>query len=268
MCNKIVFCGGGNMAEGILRGLLRNETAAPSDITVKELLPARCEYLKETYGVTAVTSADEAIKAADIVIIAVTPQFVPLVASEIKPLINEKTLVISIAAGVTIETVENHVGNEHKVVRVMPNTLNQSGNGYSAACMNANCDEQDKETVTDVLNALGQGMFIKEEMFNTFTAFCNVGPLWFYKTVETLIDAGVYVGFSRQDARKMVLKNMLGVVGVLEATGEHPAVKVDQMTSPGGITIEALKVLEDKGFSSALLDSVSACYNKVNGIEK
>lgn len=256
------------MAEGILRGLLRTEAAASADITVKELIPARCEYLKETYSVTAVTNADDAIKDADIVIIAVTPQFVPLVASEIKPLIHEKTLVVSIAAGVKIETVETHVGSEHKVVRVMPNTLNQSGNGYSAACMNVHCDDSDKEVVTKILNALGQGMFIKENMFNTFTAFCNVGPLWFYKTVETLIDAGVYVGFSRQDARKMVLKNMLGVEGVLEQTGEHPAVKVDQMTSPGGITIEALKVLENEGFASALLDSVAACYNKVNHIEE
>lgn len=267
MSKKIVFYGGGNMAEGILRGVLNHQVVSPENITVSELVPARCTYLSETYGVSAVTDASEEVKEADAVIIAVNPPQVPVVAENLKALVSGETVVISIAAGVTIESIASHLGDDKKIVRVMPNTLNQSGSGYSAACLNDNCSEQDKDTVDEILRALGQVMYIKENMFNPFTCFSNVGPLWAYKMIEALTDAGVYVGFSRTDARSIVIKNMIGAASVLEITGEHPAVKVDQMTSPGGVTIEALKVLQEEGFSTALINSVAAAYNKVNAIE-
>lgn len=267
MNKKIVFCGGGNMAEGIMRGLLNNGVAAPENITVSELYPARCEYLSSTYGVFALTDAAAAIKEADVIIIAVNPSQVPNVTKVLKTLINEKTIVLSIAAGVTIATLESQVGSDKKVLRVMPNTLIQSGNGHSAACVNGNLDDNDKEVVTAILNALGQTMYIAESMFDTFTAFSCSGPLWIYKTVEGLIDAGVYVGFSRREARNIIIKNMLGVAQVLDATGAHPAVKVDEMTSPGGVTIEALKSLQQEGLAAALMTSVTTAVRKANSIE-
>lgn len=267
MNKKIVFCGGGNMAEGIMRGLIQNGVSLPKDITVNELVPSRCEYLSDTYGVTAVTDATAAIKEADMIVIAVNPPQVPAVAKMLEPLASKAAIITSIAAGVTIASVEAHVGSDRKVVRVMPNTLNQSGDGYSAVSFNKNCTEEDQALVDEALTALGQVMHIKENMFNTFTAFSNVGPMWLYKMVEALIDAGVYIGFSRTDARNIAIKNMAGVAGVLEITGEHPAVKVDQMTSPGGTTIEGLKVLQEEGFSTAVMKSVIASFNKVNSLE-
>lgn len=119
-----------------------------------------------------------------------------------------------------------------KILRVMTNTLIKSGNGYSAACVNPNIDEEDKRLITAVLNALGQTMYVTEDMFETFTAFCCTGPIWLYKTVEALVDAGVYAGFSRMESRNMVIKNMLGVARVLDNTGAYPAKQVDDMTSP------------------------------------
>ncbi len=148
----------------------------------------------------------------------------------------------------------------------MPNTLIESKNGYSAACINPNVNEDDKKVITSFLDALGQTMYVTEEMFETFTAFCCTGPIWFYKTVETLIDAGVYAGFSRLESRNMVIKNMLGVASVLDASGIHPALKVDDMTSPAGVTIEALQVLEQQGFEGALMTSVNAAVKKANSI--
>lgn len=152
------------------------------------------------------------------------------------------------------------------ILRVMPNTLIQSGNGYSAACINPNVNDDDKVIITNVLNALGQTMYVTENMFETFTAFCCTGPIWFYKTVEAMIDAGVYAGFSRADSRAMVIKNMLGVAQVLDATGAHPALKVDDMTSPAGVTIEALQVLHQERFTGALMTSVDAAVKKANSI--
>ncbi len=267
MNNKIVFCGGGNMGEGIMRGLLNNKTATPENITISELNPERCDYLSKTYGVSALTDATEAIKEADMIIIAVNPQHVPAVTKTLKTLINENTIVMSIAAGIGIATLESQVGSDKKILRMMPNTLIQSGNGYSAACVNGNIDDNDKEFITEILNALGQTMYITEDMFDTFTAFSCSGPLWLYKMAESLIDAGVYVGFIRAEARNIFIKNILGVAQVLDTTDVHPAVKVDEMTSPGGVTIEGQKVLEQEGFAAALMTSVSAAVNKANSIE-
>lgn len=238
---KIVFCGCGPMGEGILGGLLNNNVAKAKDVTVNELLEVRRTHIAETYGVAAVENASDALKAADLVIIAVNPAQMPKVAQTIRPLIK-------------------------KILRVTPNTLIKSGNGYSAACVNPNIDEEDKKLITAVLNALGQTMYVTEDMFETFTTFCCTGPIWLYKTVEALVDAGVYAGFSRMESRNMVIKNMLGVAQVLDNTGAHPALKVDDMTSPAGVTIEALQVLQQERFTGALMTSVDAAVKKANSI--
>lgn len=267
MSKKIIFCGGGNMAEGIIRGLIEKGAAKAEDITVNELNPARCDYLTQTYGVTALVDAAEVMKSADVFVIAVIPKVVPIVTQNIKKYMKTDALILSIAAGVMIETIEGYVGNDKKVVRIMPNTLIQSGNGHSAVYTNANIEEKDKEYITGFLNALGQTMYIREDMFGAFTAYSCSGPMWFYKTVEALIDSGVYVGFSRAEARNIVIKNMMGVAQILEMTGDHPTERVDEMCSPGGVTIEGFKVLQQKGLSACLMDSIDAAVKKANSIK-
>lgn len=267
MNKKIVFCGGGNMGEGILKGLLNNKVVDRANITISELNPERCKYLFKTYDVNALVDANDAIKDADVIILAVNPPIVPIVAKSIKDIMRKDSVVISIAAGVEIASIESSLGGDKKVFRIMPNTLIQSGSGYSAVCANENIDDDDKEIIERILNALGQSMYITEDRFNIFTAFSCTGPLWIYKTVEALIDSGVYVGFSREEARSIVIKNMLGVGKVLEETGIHPAVKVDELTTPGGVTIEGLKVLEEKGFAGVLMTSISDAVEKVNSFK-
>ncbi len=144
MSKKIVFCGGGNMAEGVMRSLIQREVVKSENISVSELNTARCEYLKETYGVNAMVDAKEAMKEADMIIIAVLPKIVPVVARTIKEAAKAETVVLSIAAGVTIASMEEMLGADRKIVRVMPNTLGQSGNGHSAVCLNGNVNEEEK----------------------------------------------------------------------------------------------------------------------------
>jgi len=265
MEKKIVFCGGGNMAEGIVRGLIKNGTA-PGNITVSELKTERCEYLTKKYGVTAVTDATGAINVADIVIIAVLPLHLPSVTTAIKNSIKSSTLVMSIAAGVTLATLESQLGSDKKIVRVMPNTLGLSGNGFSAVCLNEKVDQEEKIIVTEIVNALGKAMFLKENMFDTFTAFSCSGPLWLYKMADALTNAGVYNGFAREDAREMVLENMLGVAKILQMTGAAPATKVNEMCSPGGVTIEGFKSLQEEGFDAAVMTSVNAAVDKAKSL--
>ena len=254
------------MGEGIMRGLLVNKAVDPRDITVNELNPERCEYLKKEHGISAVADATQAIKTADMIIVAVNPYQVAAVTKVLKANAKTTAIIMSIAAGLTISTLEDQLGRDKKIVRVMPNTLIQVGNGYSAACINANIDEEDCEFITKILNALGQTMYIKEEMFDTFTAFSCSGPMWLYKTVEALINAGVYVGFGRQEARNIILKNMLGVAQILEKTGVHPAVKIDEMCSPAGVTIEAFKAIEEDGLSATFIKSMAVAVDKANSI--
>ncbi len=262
---KIVFFGGGPMGTGIMGGLIRSGLVDPKQIVVSELLPARREYLEKELGVLTTTDPTEAADA-DVVLIAVNAKQIPSVTKGLKPHLSKDTIVISIACGVALGVLEEQLGADKKILRVMPNTLIESKNGYSAACINPNVNEDDKKVITSFLDALGQTMYVTEEMFETFTAFCCTGPIWFYKTVETLIDAGVYAGFSRLESRNMVIKNMLGVASVLDASGIHPALKVDDMTSPAGVTIEALQVLEQQGFEGALMTSVNAAVKKANSI--
>ena len=265
MNRKYVFLGGGNMAEGIVRAMVHQGGFAPEAITLQEILPERREYLERTYGVTAVPDAREAIAAADMVIVAVVPSLVSVVAQPVKDIIDGEKLIMSIAAGVTIGELERFFGERKKIFRMMPNVLNQSGIGYSAIVVNGNITEADRAAAKQVTDALGTTKFIGEEQFDIFTAFCSTGPLWVYKFIEAMIDAGVYVGFGRQEARDMVLKNLVGTVKVLEDTGAHPVEKVDAMTSPAGITIEALASLQKSGFSSSILDSVVAATKKAKG---
>ena len=266
MSKKIVFCGGGNMAEGVIRSLITKNIAAPADITVSERTEARCNYLNETYGVNAVIGAEETMKEADIAIIAVLPKIVPVVAKQLKELLKKDALIISIAAGVKIAEMEEMMGNDRKIARVMPNTLNKAGNGYSAVCLNDNVTAEEKEVVTSILNSLGQTMYLPETMFNEFTAYSCSGPMWLYQIADALIDAGVYSGFSRKDARQIVIKNMLGVALVLDETGAAPKAMVSAMCSPGGVTIEGYKTLVDMGFASSVMTSVADAVAKANSI--
>lgn len=167
-----------------------------------------------------------------------------------------------------IETIAAAAGADKKIAGVMPNTLSLSGNGYSAVCLTESSSEDDAKMVDEMLNALGPVMHIDENMFDTFTGFSCTGPLWIYKMIEAMTDAGVYSGFARSDARDIVIRNMIGAATVLSMTGEHPAMKVDQMTSPGGTTIEALKVLQQEGFANAIMTSVDACVSKANSLKQ
>lgn len=266
MNKKILFCGGGNMAEGVLRCLLKKGVAESGDITISELNPQRCRYLTDTYQVEALTDASEAMKNADMIVIAVLPKIAPVVAESLKGVMKDGAVVLSIAAGVKIETFESILGADKKIIRVMPNTLGQSGNGHSAVCLNKNIGEADKAFALAVLASLGQTIVLPETLFGEFTAYSCSGPMWLYQMADVLIDAGVYAGFSRADARKMVIKNMLGVAMILDETGDEPKSRVSEMCSPGGVTIEGYKSLVDEGFASAVMTSVDKAVKKANSI--
>lgn len=268
MKKKVVFCGGGNMAEGILRSVLKKAVVDKENVTVNDLLPARCSYLENTYGIRAVPDCSEELEKADVVVIAVLPQIVGIVAENIKQHARKEALIISIAAGVKVETLEHFLGKDRKIVRVMPNTMGQAENGHSAVKMNRCVTEEEKKFVEEFLRALGQVMYLDENLFAEFTAYSCSGPMWLYLMADALVDAGVYVGFSRAQAKEITIKNLMGVAKILDETGADPRVRVAEMCSPGGVTIEGFRSLQDKGFASSIMESVNSAVEKSRKIQE
>jgi pyrroline-5-carboxylate reductase len=170
-------------------------------------------------------------------VIAVNPYQLESVTDVMKGKIAPDTIVISIASGTPVSVIEEQLGAGTKIARVLPNTMIEVRTGYSAVVLNDNITETDRAKIEEFVGALGQIMYIEEDMFQTFSAFAGPGPMYAYKLIEAMINAGVQAGFSREDSRKLVIRNIKGAAMTLEETGDHPAERVDRMTSPAGITM-------------------------------
>ena len=252
----VLFYGAGNMAEGIIGGMLRNQVIEATSIMVYNRTPARLERLREVYRVTPVKDLEWCLAAADIIFLAVKPQDAPAVFPKIRAHGNVDALVISICAGVTIARLEEGLGAERRICKVMPNTLIEAGHGYSAATPNANITEDDRNDLEIILNSIGQTMFVPENMFDPFTAFSCGGPAYVMACINALIDAGVQAGFSRENSRKMVLENCLGSALTLLESDKHPYQIIDTMTSPAGVGIEGMYELAVGGLNGVLMKCV------------
>lgn len=259
---KIIFIGGGNMAEGIIRGMIRHKVCEKENIAVYDIADKRLEFLKETYGIGIIKDLKTSAAAADILFIAVRPQDAGGVFKQIKDYASEEALIISICAGITLHTMAEAIGEKRRIARVMPNVLIEAGRGYSGVCVNECVTEENKTETEAILAALGRTLFISESQFDAFTAFSCAGPAYVMHCIAGLIDAGVRCGFSRADARSMVLENFIGSGLTLEQTGEHPFEQVDKMTSPAGITIEGVCVLNEAGLSGILMKAVKAAMDR------
>lgn len=259
---KVAFIGGGNMAEGIIRGMIQEGACAKENIAVYDVVERRLEYLKETYQVEIISDLKQAIGSSDILFIAVRPQDADQVLTQIKEEGGEKALIISICAGVTLDKMLGVIGEDSRIARVMPNVLIEAKHGYSGVCASPKVMKEDQTDLEIMFNALGQTMFISESQFDAFTAFSCAGPAYVMHCISGLIDAGVQCGFSRYDSRNMVLENIIGSGILLNKTGEHPFERVDKMTSPAGVTIEGVAVLNESGFTGILMDAVKAALDR------
>lgn len=263
---KVLFIGGGNMAEGIIRGQIKSDAIKKENIYVYEILESRSKYLKDEFGIQIVSSLKEALQTADIVFIAVRPQNAIEVLAQVKEAGNTKALILSICAGITLTTMVETLSSEYRIARIMPNVLIEAQHGYSGVCINPMVTGEDKSDIEYLLKALGQTMFIDEVLFNEFTAFSCAGPAYIFSFITAMIDAGVHSGFSRDDARNIVLANMIGSAKMVELTGKHPYEIIDTMTSPAGVTIEGIKTLNEKGFQGIVMNCVHDAVKKAQDL--
>lgn len=268
MAGKIGFIGGGNMAEGIIGGLLGTKTKAPSEILVKEVLPERAAYLKETYQLVTVDSY-EAVTEADILVIAVRPQDAKKVSEELRPFVDAKRhSVVSICAGIKIEQFAQWIGAGVRYARIMPNTVIQVKRGYSALAFGEGFTGEEKAEVQKITDAIGKTLLLAEGQFDAFTATSCAGPEWLILFATALVDGAVETGLSRKDAAAIVYENLIATGLMLSSTKKHPIQITDEMNTPGGIGIAGFHAFQDGGLHGTTMTAVNAAYQRTTELGK
>ena len=259
---KTTFIGGGAMGEAIIGSLISNQLLSPDQICVSEPVPARRQFLKDTYGVTTETDNARAVNGASVVVLAVKPQVLDLVMADLGGNLSHDALVVSIMAGVRIETLQSGLGHD-KIVRSMPNTPAQVGKGMTVWTDTPSVSDTDRAAAQAILEAMGEAIYVADEHYlDMATGLSGSGPGFVYLLLEALIDAGVHVGFSRDQAQQMVLQTVAGSVELMRQSGLHPADLRNRVTSPAGTTAAGTLVLERAGVRSALIDAVDTAYRR------
>lgn len=250
------------MAEAILRGVLDADIAAPAEVGVGEPRPDRRRYLSDELGVCTYEDNLEAADGADLVVLAIKPQDLPMIFKQMGRRFTASQAVLSIIAGAKMATLNR--GLEHaSIIRVMPNTPAQIGQGMAMWTCSESVDQGKRDLTRSILSTVGLEIYVDDEKYlDMATALSASGPAYVFLFIEALIDAGVYVGLPRDMARTMALQTVLGSTKLVMETGLHPAQLKDMVVSPGGTTAEGLQVLEAKGLPAALVEAVNAAYLK------
>lgn len=254
---KIGFIGGGNMAEAFVKGLIKGSCPA-AEITISEPNPARRTYLAERYQVVTVEENLEVARSCGVIVLAIKPQLVDVVVSNIAPEFTSDKLLISILAGVSTTTLESLLSGSPRVVRAMPNTPALVGEGASGLCRGHFASPDDLLFARRLFESFGIVRQVSEEQLDAVTGLSGSGPAYIFMVIEALADGGVQEGLPRDTALALAIQTVLGAAQMLKESGEHPAQARDKVCSPAGTTIAAVQVLEEKGLRAALMAAVSA----------
>ena len=263
---RISFIGGGVMAEAMISVILSQNIAEPGEISVGEVVPARREYLTQTYGVFATEDNREAISRSALVsapvIVALKPQHIWALESVRKIEAYTNPLFVSIAAGIRLELLEELTGSK-RLVRVMPNTPAQIGAGMSVWTATPDVSEEDREGVAEILGSMGRELYVEDEHYiDMATALSGSGPGYVFLFLEAMIDAGVHIGLPRNQAEILAKQTLLGSALLADTSDRHVAELRNMVTSPGGTTAEGLAALESGGLRAAVAEAVIAAYEK------
>jgi pyrroline-5-carboxylate reductase len=267
------FVGVGVMAEAMIAGLLRRQLVERAQIVGSHPRATRREELQTQYGIrmfesnreaaaTAAAAQSKEHAGASVAVVAVKPQRAARVLQELRGALAPEQLLLSVVAGTRIETIEAELGHAG-VVRAMPNTPAQIGQGMTAWTATPDASERQLEVARAILGALGREMYVENEnMIDMATALSATGPTYIFMMMEALVDAGVHMGFSRHVAEEMVTQTMLGSVLFARETHKHPAELRNMVTSPGGTSAEAIYQMEKGGLRTVLSKAVYAAYQR------
>jgi len=259
---KIGFLGAGKMATALAKGFIRAEIAFPREITAADPVNAACKQFARELGARVAASNPEVLRAATVLILATKPDQVADVLAEIAGAFTKRHLLISIAAGVTLAKLEAGLPPGARVIRVMPNTPALVGAGASAFALGKSATADDGELAKKLLSAVGLAFQVKETLLDAVTGLSGSGPAYVYQFIEALSDGGVASGLPRELATRLAAQTVLGGARMVLETGQHPGALKDQVTSPGGTTIEGLHALEKGRLRATVISAVRAATEK------
>ena len=254
--HTIGFIGAGNMAEALIRGLVRGGHIAADRIAASAPRKERLDELKREYGIDVTTNNREVVQRCGLVVLSVKPQILDKVVREVGDHIKPDTLIVSIAAGVDTGALEETLPDGMHVVRAMPNTPALVGAGATAISAGKHASEADLATARALFDAVGITVELDESHLDAVTGLSGSGPAYIFLILEALADAGVKVGLSRRNAQRLAAQTVMGSAKLLLETDEHPGRLKDMVTSPGGTAIAGLHTLEEGGLRTTLINAV------------
>lgn len=259
---KIGFIGLGNMATAMIGGMLRNHIVMAEEMIGSDKTAENANKAAEAFQMSVGCDNRKTAEEADVLFLCVKPIFLPDVMEEIKSVIRENTVIVSIVAGQSLEKLAEGLGPSKKIIRCMPNTPALVGEGCTAMCPNGNVGVQEKEYVLRLLSSFGTAVEVPERMMDAVVGISGSSPAYVFIFIEAMADAAVAAGMPRKQAYEMAAQAVLGSAKMVLETGMHPGELKDMVCSPGGTTIEAVKVLEKKGLRAAVIEAMEACMEK------
>ncbi|MDW8800455.1 pyrroline-5-carboxylate reductase [Clostridium sp. A1-XYC3] len=261
--NKIIgFIGCGNMGQAMIGGIIKAKIVSPANIVVADLNEKSLAETEVKYGVKVTKDNKAAAENSDILILSVKPNLYPVIIKEIKDKIKEDVVVVTIAAGKSINGTEEQFGRKIKVVRVMPNTPALVGEGMAALCPNDAVTKEELGEIKNIFESFGKSEVVSENLMDVVTSVSGSSPAYVYMFIEAMADAAVLDGMPRNQAYKFAAQAVLGAAKMVIETGMHPGALKDMVCSPGGTTIEAVATLEEKGLRDAVISAMRSCTKK------
>lgn len=259
---KLGFIGTGNMASAIMGGIIGKNIIPAEEIIGADLFAPGRERVKAQFGINVTDSNKEVVDNAEVIILSVKPQFYEDVINQIKGDIKENQIVITIAPGKTLAWLAEKFGKDVKIVRTMPNTPAMVGEGMTAMCPNEHLTEEEVAYVKSLLESFSRVEIVAERLMDVVVSVSGSSPAYVFMMIEAMADAAVADGMPRPQAYKFAAQAVMGSAKMVLETGKHPGELKDMVCSPAGTTIEAVQVLEERGFRSAIIEAMRVCAEK------
>ena len=256
---KIGFIGCGNMGKAMIHGMIDSGKCAASDITASVKTEKSAEECRKDLGINVTTDNISVARSADVLFLAVKPQFFEEVIGQIKDEIADNVIIVSIAPGKTLSWFDEKFKRELKVIRTMPNTPAMVGEGMMGVCANAKVSDDELKMVEDLCSGFSKTEVVDEKLMDVVTAVSGSSPAYVFMFIEAMADAAVAGGMPRQKAYTFAAQAVLGSAKMVLETGMHPGELKDMVCSPAGTTIQAVRVLEEKGMRSAVFEAMMKC---------
>lgn len=268
MEKNIGFIGSGNMSQAIQGGIINSGLFKSENIFASDIIEGNLIKVAKDFGIKTTHSNIEVAEQSDIIVIAVKPQIYPLVIKEIKDVMGKDTIIVCIAAGLSLSYLENLFNENTKIIKTMPNTPALVGEGMSGICANKHMNEEEVSLIEKIFGSFGKVERVAESMFDAVTAVSGSAPAYVYMMIEAMGDAAVLGGMPRDQAYKFASQTLIGAAKMVLETGEHPGKLKDNVCSPGGTTIEAVITLEKEGFRNSVMSAMDVCMKKSNKMTK